>query len=91
MPPFAPRAARHRVNPARGQSYRRLPNLTILHRGAKLFNGMDWLFVWGHRRRWLDAGGGPFHAGVTLASIYAVITDSMNGDLGRTIRRIRQE
>jgi hypothetical protein len=78
MPPFAPRAARHWVNPARGQSFRRLPNLTILHRGAKLFNAMDWLFVLGHGQRWLDASGSPFHAGVTLAS--------MKGDLGRTIR-----
>jgi hypothetical protein len=52
---------------------------------------MDWLFVLGHWQRWLDAGGSPFHAGVTLASIYAGIKDSMNGDLGRTIRRIRQE
>jgi hypothetical protein len=91
MPPFAPRAARHWVNPARGQSFRRLPNLTILHRGAKLFNAMDWLFVLGHWRRWLDAGGSPFHAGATLASIYAGITNSMNGNLGRTIRRIPQE
>jgi hypothetical protein len=24
-----------------------LPNLTILHRGAKLFNAMDWLFALG--------------------------------------------
>jgi hypothetical protein len=45
MPPYAPRAARHWVNPVRGQSFRRLPNLTILHRGAKLFNAMDWLVV----------------------------------------------
>jgi hypothetical protein len=38
MPPFAPHAARHWVNPVRGRSFRRLPNLTILQRGAKLFN-----------------------------------------------------
>jgi hypothetical protein len=91
MPPFAPRAARRWVNPVRGQSFRRLPNLTILQRGAKLFNAVDWLFVLGHWQRWLDARGNPFHAGLTLASIYPGITDSMNGDLGRTIRRIRQK
>ncbi|MGH6936798.1 MAG: hypothetical protein ACRED2_11570, partial [Methylocella sp.] len=45
LPPFAPRTARHWVNPGRGQSSSRLPNLTILHLGAKLFNAMDWLFV----------------------------------------------
>jgi len=91
MPPFAPRVVRHWVNPVRGRSLGRLPNLTILQCGAKLFNAMDWLFILGHWQRWLDAGGSPFHAGVTLASIYAGIKDSMNGDLGRTIRRIRQE
>jgi hypothetical protein len=91
MPPFVPRAARHWANPVRGLSFRRLPNLTILHPGAKLFNAMDWLFELGIWLRWLDAGGGPFHAGVTLASIYAGITDSMNGDLDRSTRRIRQE
>jgi hypothetical protein len=91
MPPFTPRAARQWAKPVRGLSFRRLPNLTILHRGAKLFNAMDWLFVSGHWPRWLDAGGSPFHAGVTLASIYAGITDSMNGNPGRAIWRIRQE
>jgi len=66
-------------------------NITTLQRGAKLFNAMDWRFVLGHWQRWLDAGGSPFHAGATSASIYAGITDSMNGDLGRAMRRIRQE
>jgi hypothetical protein len=45
MPPFALHAARDWANPVRGQSYRGLANLTILHRGAKLFNAMDWPWI----------------------------------------------
>ncbi len=44
---------------------------------------MAWrLFPFVHWPRWLDAGGSPFHAGVTLASIHAGIPDPDDWRLG---------